>query len=140
MTAAATPPRPYRREATGAVPFDSFAAGAEEVDDGADGWEGIALGWGEADIEFGFESVAEFDQVERVTTKIINKGSVEVDLRRREVEVPRDDGLDACLYGSFHLPRILPLACQWNVNAIKTIPALFHLTNHPRQSHCRKSA
>ena len=63
MTAARTHGRPYRREATGAVPFDSFAAGAEEVDDGADGWEGIALGRGEADVECGFELVAEFDQV-----------------------------------------------------------------------------
>ena len=88
----------------------SFAC-AEEIDDGADGWEGIALGWGEADIECGFELVAEFDQVEGVTAKITDKGGVETDLRRREVEVPRDDGLDACLYGSFHLPRILSRAC-----------------------------
>ena len=36
-------------------------AGAEEVDYGADGWEGVALGRGEADIERGFELIAEFD-------------------------------------------------------------------------------
>ena len=87
------------------------AAGAEEVDDGADGWEGVALGRGKADIECGFELVAEFDQVECVTSEIADKGGVEAHLRRREVEVPRDDGLDECLYGSFHLPRILPRAC-----------------------------
>ena len=87
------------------------ASGAEEVDDGADGWEGIALGWGEADVECGFELVAELDQVEGIPSEVIDKGGVETHLRRREVEVPRDDGLDARLYGSFHLPRILPLAC-----------------------------
>ena len=43
---------------------------AEEVDDGADGWEGIALGRGEADIECGFELVAELDQVEGVTSEV----------------------------------------------------------------------
>ena len=85
--------------------------GAEEIDDGADGWEGVALGRGEADIECGFELVAELDQVEGVASEIPDKGGVEAHLRRREVEVPRDDGLDACLYGSFHLPRILPRAC-----------------------------
>ena len=88
----------------------SFAS-AEEIDDGADGWEGIALGWGEADIECGFELIAELDQVEWVISEILDKGGVETDLRRREVEAPCDDGLDACLYGSFHLPRILPRAC-----------------------------
>ena len=87
------------------------AAGAEEIDDGADGWEGVALGWGKADIERGFELVAELDQVECVASEVIDKGGVEAHLRRREVKVPRDDGLDACLYGSFHLPRILPRAC-----------------------------
>ena len=71
----------------------------------------ITLGWGEADIECGFELVAEFDQVEGITSEVTDKGGVEAHLRRREVEVPRDDGLDACLYGSFHLPRILPRAC-----------------------------
>ena len=87
------------------------AAGAKEVDDGADGWEGVALGWGEADIECGFELIAKFDQVKRVASEIPDKGGVEAHLRRREVEVPRDDGLDASLNGSFHLPRILPRAC-----------------------------
>ena len=87
------------------------ATSAEEVDYGADGWEGVALGRGEADIECGFELVAEFDQVEGITSEVANKGGVEAYLRRREVEVPRDDGLDACLYGSFHLPRILPRVC-----------------------------
>ena len=76
----------------------------EEIDDGADGWEGVALGRGEADIECVFELVAELDQVEGVTTQITNKCIVQPEFRRREVEVPRDDGLDACLYGSFHLP------------------------------------
>ena len=102
------------------------AACAEEVNYGADGWEGVALGRRQADIECGFELIAELDQVKGVSTKITNKGGVEAHLRRREVEVPCDDGLDACLYGSFHLPRILPRACQRNVNAIKTIPALFN--------------
>ena len=87
------------------------AASAEEVDDSADGWEGIALGRGEADIECGFELVAELDQVERGASEVADKGGIEADLRRREIEVPRDDCLDACLYGSFHLPRILPRAC-----------------------------
>ena len=71
--------------------------GAEEINDGADGWEGVTLGRGQADIECGFELVAELDQVERVTTKIPNKGGVEAHLRRREVEVPRDDGLHSGL-------------------------------------------
>ena len=79
------------------------ASGAEEIDNGADGWEGVALGRGEADVECGFELVAELDQVEGVTSKIPDKSGVKADLRRREVEVPRDDGLDACLDGSFHL-------------------------------------
>ena len=100
----ATETKTSSQSATGVVPFDSFAASAEEVDDGADGWEGIALGRGEADIECGFELVAELNQVERIPSEVIDKGGIEADLRRREVEVPRDDGLDACLYGSFHLP------------------------------------
>ena len=90
---------------------DSGAASAEEVDDGADGWEGVALGRGEADIECGFELVAEFDQAEGGASKVADKGGVEVHLRGQKVEVPCNDGLDACLYGSFHLPRILPRAC-----------------------------
>ena len=98
------------------MPISASFAGAEEIDDGADGWEGIALGRGEADVECGFELIAEFDQVERVTTKVTNKGGVETHLRRREVEVPCDDGPDACLYGSFHLPSSLPRKCQGIVN------------------------
>ena len=89
---------------------------AEEVDDGADGGEGVALGRGEADIECGFELIAELDQVERVPSKVSNKGGVETNLRRRKVEVPRNDGLDACLNGTFHLPSSLTLKCQGNVN------------------------
>ena len=85
--------------------------GAEEIDDGADGGEGVALGRGKADVECGFELIAELDQVEGVASEVTDKGGVKTDLRRREVEVPRDDGLDACLNGSFHLPRILPHAC-----------------------------
>ena len=56
------------------------AAGAEEIDDGADGWEGVALGRGEADIECGFELVAEFDQVEGISSEVANKGGVEAHL------------------------------------------------------------
>ena len=72
-------------------------AGAEEIDDGADGWEGIALGRGEADVECGFELIAEFDQVKRIPSEISDKGGVETHLRRREVEVPRDKGLHLVL-------------------------------------------
>ena len=89
---------------------------AEEVDYGADGWEGIALGRREADVECGFELIAKFDQVKRVPSEVTNKGGVETHLRRREVEVPCDDGLDACLNRSFHLPPSLPHKCQGNVN------------------------
>ena len=103
MTTAANPPRSYRREATGIVPFRSSVASAEEIDDGADGWEGVALGWREADIECGFELIAEFDQVERITTKIPDKGGIEADLRRREVEAPRDEGLHRTSYRITHL-------------------------------------
>ena len=116
MTAARTHGRPYRREATGVVPFDSFAARAEEVDNSAWSGESVALGWREADIECGFELIAELDQVERIASEITNKGGVEVHLRRREVEVPRNEGLDACLNGFFHLPSSLPHKCQGNVN------------------------
>ena len=86
-------------------------AGAEEIDDGADGWEGVALGWREADIECGFELVAELDQVKRVPSEVVDKGSVKMNLRRWEFEVPCDDDLNACLNQSFHLPQILPRAC-----------------------------
>ena len=86
------------------------------IDDGADGWEGVALGRGEADIECGFELIAELDQVKRVASEVPDKGGVEAHLRRRELEVPCDDGLDACLNGSFHLPSSLPHKCQGNVN------------------------
>ena len=92
-------------------------AGAEEVDYGTDGWEGVALGRGQADVERGFELIAELDQVERVATEVANKDGVEAHFRRRKVEVPRNDGLDACLNGSFHLPPSLPHKCQENVNA-----------------------
>ena len=71
---------------------------------------------GDGDVEDGFKGVGKFDQVERVTTKINDKGCVEADLRRREVEVPCDDGLDTCLNRSFHLPSSLPHKCQGNVN------------------------
>ena len=97
MTTAANPPRSYRREATGIVPFRSSVASAEEIDDGADGWEGVALGWREADIECGFELIAELNQVERVASEVIDKGSVKTNLRRWEVEVPRDEGLHQAL-------------------------------------------
>ena len=97
MTTAANPPRSYRREATGAVPFGSFAASAEEVDDSAGRGESVALRRGQADIKGGLELMAELDQVKRVSTKISNKGGVEAHLRRREVEVPCDDGLHPVL-------------------------------------------
>ena len=96
--------------------FQPSTAGAEEIDDSAGCGEGVALGRGEADVECGFELIAEFDQVKGVSTKISNKGGVETHLRRREVEVPCDDGLDACLNRSFHLPSSLPHKCQGNVN------------------------
>ena len=86
-------------------------AGAEEIDDSAGRGESVALGWREADVECGFELIAKFDQVKRVASEVVDKGGVEGHLRRREVEVPCDDGLDACLYGSLHLPRILPRTC-----------------------------
>ena len=66
---------------------------------------------GDGDVEDGFKGVGKFDQVEGVTSEVANKGGIEAHLRRREVEVPYDDSLDACLDGSFHLPRILPRAC-----------------------------
>ena len=79
------------------MPISASFAGAEEVDYGADGWEGVALGRGEADIECGFELIAELDQVKRVASEVIDKGSVKMNLRRREVEVPCDDGLHPVL-------------------------------------------
>ena len=97
MTTAANPPRSYRREATGVVPFDSLAASAEEVDNSAGCGECVALGWREADIECGFELIAELDQVKRVVSEVIDKGSVKMNLRRWEVEVPRDEGLHPVL-------------------------------------------
>ena len=108
--------RAFRREATGVVPFGSFATSAEEVDDSAGRGESVALGRGEADVEGGLELIAELDQVERVASEVTNKGGVETNLRRRKVEVPRNDGLDACLNGTFHLPSSLTLKCQGNVN------------------------
>ena len=57
-----------------------FFASAEEIDNGTDGWEGIALGRGQADIECGFELVAELDQVECIPSEIPDKGGVEADL------------------------------------------------------------
>ena len=116
MTPAPNPARAYRREATGAVPFGSFATRAEEVDDSAGRGESVALGWGQADVECGFELVTELDQVKRVASEVTNKAGVEAYLRRRKVEVPRNDGLDACLNGTFHLPSSLTLKCQGNVN------------------------
>ena len=56
------------------MPISTSFASAEEVDDGADGWEGVALGRGQADIECGFELVAELDQVKWVTFEVPNKG------------------------------------------------------------------
>ena len=56
------------------------AASAEEIDDGADGWEGVALGRGESDIECGFELAAELDHVEGIASEITDKGCVETHL------------------------------------------------------------
>ena len=39
--------------------------------------EGIALGWGQANIECGSGLIAEFDQVEGVTSEVGEKGVVE---------------------------------------------------------------
>ena len=60
--------------------FQPSTAGAEEVDYGADGWEGIALGRGEADVECGFELVTELDQVKKVPSEVVDKGGVEANL------------------------------------------------------------
>ena len=79
------------------MPISASFAGAEEVDDGADGWEGVALGRRQADIECGFKLIAKLDQVEGVATEVTNKGGVEAHLRRREFEVPCDDGLHPVL-------------------------------------------
>ena len=73
-------------------------------------------GRGEADIECGFEVIAELNQVKGASSKVPDKGGVEAHLRRREVEVPRNEGLDACLNRSFHLPSSLPRKCQGIVN------------------------
>ena len=62
-------------------------------------------------VDSGFELIAELDQVEGAPSEVTNKGIVQPHLRRRKVEVPCVDGLDACLDGSFHLPWILPRAC-----------------------------
>ena len=64
----------------GPSPFGSSVASAEEVNDGADGREGVALGQGESDIERGFELAAELDQVEGIAPKITDKGCVETHL------------------------------------------------------------
>ena len=79
-------------------------AGAEEIDDGADGWEGIALGRGEADIECGFELIAELDQVERITTKIPNKGGVEMTQWKLLLSIYKRHYSIACLF-EINLPR-----------------------------------
>ena len=85
------------------MPISASFAGAEEVDYGADGWEGVALGRGQADVECGFELIAELDQVKRVASEVIDKGSVKMNLRRWEVEVPRDEGLHQAFYRIIHL-------------------------------------
>ena len=61
------------------------------------------MGWREADVERGFELVAELDQVKRVPSEVANKGGVEAHLRRREVKVPRDEGLHRTFYRITHL-------------------------------------
>ena len=86
-------------------------AGAKEIDDGADGWEGVALGWGQTNVKRGFKLIAKLDQVEGVTSEVGEKGVVEAHLRRRNAEVPRDKGLHLVLQHVAHLPRIIPRAC-----------------------------
>ena len=81
----------------GPSPFGSSVASAEEVDDGADGREGVALGRGESDIERGFELAAELDQVEGISTEVVDERRIQPQSGRRKVEVPRDDGLDPTL-------------------------------------------
>ena len=79
------------------MPISASFASAEEADDGADGWEGVALGWGQANVERGFELIAKLDQVEGVASEVGEEGVIQPHLRRREVEVPRDDGLHLIL-------------------------------------------
>ena len=71
--------------------------GAEKIDDGADGREGVALGRGESDIECGFELAAELDHVEGIPAEVVDKRRIQPQSGRRKVEVPRDDGLDPTL-------------------------------------------
>ena len=61
------------------------------------GWEGVALGRGEADIECGFELAAKLDQVEGISTKVVDERRIQPQSGRRKVKVPRDDGLDPTL-------------------------------------------
>ena len=85
------------------MPISTSFASAEEVDDSAGRGESVALGRGQADIECGFELIAELDQVKRVASEVIDKGSVKMNLRRWEVEVPRDEGLHRTFYRITHL-------------------------------------
>lgn len=62
------------------MPISASFANAEEVDDGADGREGVALGRGESDIECGFKLAAELDHVEGIASEITDKGCVETHL------------------------------------------------------------
>ncbi len=43
-------------------------------DDGADGWEGVALGWGQTNVERGFELIAKLDQVEGIPSEVGEEG------------------------------------------------------------------
>ena len=88
----------------------------QEIHDRPAGDEGITVGDGEVQIESRFDFRTKLNQVERVPSEVVDKGGVEAHLRRREFEVPCDDGLDACLNRSFHLPSSLTQKCQGNVN------------------------
>ena len=61
----------------GPSPSDSSVASAEEVDDGSDGRERVALGRGKSDIECGFEFAAELDQVEGISTKVVDERRIQ---------------------------------------------------------------
>ena len=88
----------------------------QEIHDRPAGDEGITVGDGEVQIESGFDFRTKLNQVEGIPSEVGEKRVVQPHLRRREVEVPRNDGLDACLNGFFQLPSSLPHKCQGNVN------------------------
>ena len=81
----------------GSGPLNRQAATKQEIHDRPAGNEGIAVGNGEVQIESGFDFRTKLDQVEGVTSEVGEKRVVQPHLRRREVEVPRNDGLHPVL-------------------------------------------